>query len=204
MGAIVAIAGNLASGKSTLAAGVAAATGWALHPTTGYDRATIDDLFADPPRWAFEAQMHFLAHKADAVLAAAAAPTPAVLDRSIGEDVEIFARYCLDRGWMTERAHTLYRRYASLVLAEVAAPRVVVYCAAGVAACTRRMRERPRPYQALYPPQHLERLHESYEAWWGRLDGPVKLRVDTEVRDVRDGDVVTVIAREVVAALGAP
>lgn len=204
MAPIVAVAGNLGSGKSTVAAALARHNDWVHLPREGYDVSYIEDLFREPPRWAFEAQMSFLYHKANAVRDAMQSPGTAVLDRSIAEDVRIFARYFHEQGWMDERAYDLYQDYAGWLVASLAEPAVVVYCSAPVGVCEARLRRRPRSYQNLYPPSHIARLHQMYETWWAELDAPIKVLIDTAARDIRDAVAGKEIARTVAMALNAP
>lgn len=203
MASIVAVAGNLGSGKSTVAAALVRYNDWVHLPRAGYDVTYIEDVFRDPTRWSFEAQMSFLHHKAKAVRDAMQSPGTAVLDRSIAEDMSIFARYFRQQGWMDERAYELYQDYARWLVESLAEPAVVVYCSAPAEVCEARLRERPRPYQNLYPPGHVARLHQMYETWWAELDAPVKLPIDTAARDVRDAVVGREVAEMVDRALSA-
>jgi deoxyadenosine/deoxycytidine kinase len=186
VGKIVAVAGNVASGKSTLAAALAAHFGWPHLPEGNYDRTYLDDLFADPVRWSFEAQMAFLAHKADAVDDAMRRKDPViVLDRSLAEDVFVFAAYFHERGWMSDRAHALYMRYANALIEQLDEPALTIYCFASAKVCESRLADRPRHYQALYPSDHLTRLHDLYERWWSTVDPRRKLPIDTSAIDAR-------------------
>lgn len=185
MGKIVAVAGNLASGKSTLASVLSERHGWEHVPRNGYDTSYLRDLFSDPGRWSFEAQMAFLEHKAEAVRTAMAGAQTVVLDRSLAEDVLVFAGYFHRRGWMSDRAHTLYLRYAKPLLDDLAEPDLIVYCYAPAAECEARLLERPRPYQALFPADHIRVLHDIYEAWWPEAPGRAKHRIDTTAIDLR-------------------
>lgn len=203
MGKIVAVAGNLASGKSTLARALAEHHGWEHIPRNGYDTTYLHDLFSDPGRWSFEAQMSFLEHKAGAVRNAMAGADTVVLDRSLAEDVLVFAAYFHRRGWMTDRAHTLYLRYASPLLDELADPDVVVYCYSPAEECEARLLARPRPYQALFPSDHIRRLHDIYEAWWPAAPGRAKHRIDTTAIDPRRPQDAVQVAQCIGALLSA-
>lgn len=185
MGQIVAVAGNLASGKSTLARALANHHGWEHFPPSGYDTTYLDDLFRDPDRWSFEAQMSFLDHKVDAVRKAMDGENTVVLDRSLAEDVMVFANYFHQRGWMSHRAHRLYLRYASPLMEQLDDPAVVVYCYAPPEECEARLLARPRPYQALFPADHIRRLHDLYEGWWPTVVVGRRRRIDTTAIDAR-------------------
>lgn len=201
MARIIAVAGNLASGKSTLAGVLSRNNGWRHFPRRGYDVSYIEDLFRDPERWAFEAQMSFLRHKADAIREIMALDGTVVLDRSIDEDVSVFARYFHQRGWMSDRSYGLYQRYARQLLDSLAPPSVVVYCSASPTVCAERLSERPRLYQQLYPPDHVDRLHRLYETWWAEVEVQAKLVIDTTTNDVREASVGRDLARRIATML---
>lgn len=204
VGRIVAVAGNLASGKSTLARALARHHGWEHYPPTGYDTTYLDDLFRDPSRWSFEAQMSFLDHKADAVRKAMDGEDTVVLDRSLAEDVRVFANYFHQRGWMSERSHRLYLRYASPLMDQLDDPAVVIYCYAPAEECEARLAARPRDYQMLFPSDHLRRLHDLYERWWPTVSALRTLRIDTTAIDARRPLDATQVAESIGDLLHAP
>lgn len=204
MGTIVAVAGNLASGKTTLATALASHNGWRRLPDQGYEASYIDDLFSDPSRWAFEAQVHFLLRKADAVWSGMRSQQTVALDRSISEDIDIFARYFHEQGWISHRSYALYLNCADWIIRQLVPPAMVVYCWAPPDVCLARLGRRPRTYQALYPAGHVERLHERYERWWDALAGPAKVRIETTVTDLRDPSVARATAQDVVSRLPRP
>lgn len=177
--------------------------GWDHVPKDNYDTTYLHDLFTDPGRWSFEAQMSFLDHKARAVREAMADERTVVLDRSLAEDVLVFAGYFHRRGWMSDRAHALYLRYAQPILDELAEPDLVVYCYAPAEQCEARLLARPRPYQVLFPPDHIRLLHEIYEAWWLTAPGRAKHRIDTTAIDLRRPEDAVQVAQCVEALLGA-
>src|SRR5687768_12834884 len=93
---IVAISGMMGSGKTTLASNLARLLRWDSIPESLTAIKYLPDLFSDTQRWAYETQLAFLAEKGIQLL------TPGtraiVLDRSLQEDVQIFAQYWHDVG----------------------------------------------------------------------------------------------------------
>ena len=65
----LAVSGNLGSGKTTLANGLARQFGVFCYPRTRYNESYILDLYQDPTRWTFEAQASFLLHKYNEIMA---------------------------------------------------------------------------------------------------------------------------------------
>ncbi len=194
---IVGVAGNLGSGKSTLARGLSTLFGWQVVPQTSYDRSYIDDLFQDPNRWSFEAQMAFLSHKARSIRDAAEWGAGIIVDRSIYEDIDVFARLFAQTARMDARAQHTYAAYAELVLSLVPRPAAIVYCACPPNECDRRLQNRPRPYQRLYPPDHLEALGKLYDAWTEEFSACPLFSLDTVAYDIRELHNLKLVANEI-------
>jgi deoxyadenosine/deoxycytidine kinase len=197
---LVAVSGNLGSGKSTVARLLAKNAGLKLADSTGYEKSYLTDLFSDPGRWSFEAQMAFLCAKAWGVKRAFDTASRVVVDRSLAEDVEIFARYFVDNGYLGERAYRTYVALASLVEGTVPRPKMFIYCRCPPDISRQRLDQRPpRPYQLLYPKDFLDSLHEAYERWWGQIDADAKIDVDTHTIDLRSSDAASTFLRRIVA-----
>src|SRR6266705_2063780 len=151
MSSIICIAGNLGSGKTTLVRSLATELGWQIRPKGGYDITYLEDLFQDPHRWSFEAQMAFLSHKARSIKEAVRTGIDFIIDRSIYEDIEIFAQTFANRGMIDSRVYDIYETYAKLLLEEMTVPLAIIYCRCPPEISVKRLAERPRPYQRLYP-----------------------------------------------------
>lgn len=81
------VSGGMGAGKTTLARGLAASLRWQYIPTSTPAIRLLNDLFANPKRWAFETQVSFLIHKAVQVKDALQQGKPIVLDRTIFEEI---------------------------------------------------------------------------------------------------------------------
>src|SRR6266704_1185599 len=90
---LVYVAGNNASGKTTLGLKLAEALNWVHLPEDKFDTTYLHDLFGRERRWSFEAQTHFLLFKVNLVHSAFERRQNAFIDRSPYEDAQIFAKY---------------------------------------------------------------------------------------------------------------
>lgn len=198
---IVAVSGNLGSGKTTLAGQLASLLGWKVEPRRGYNASYIEDQLRSPERWTFEAQLSFLTTKVGAIRSAVRANEPFLVDRSPYEDADVFARYWADRGVLDERGLATYNSFASLLLHQVPPPALILFCAATPATSAERLRTRPRPYQLLYPYDHIEKLYCLYEEWRTNFALSPIIVLDSERLDFRETSIVAQIADDIVIRL---
>jgi len=196
LSSFICVAGNLGSGKTTFVRSLAKENGWQIRPTTSYDTSYLDDIFRDSKRWSFEAQVAFLTHKAQCIKDAVRNGIDFVVDRSIYEDIEIFAQIFADTGTMDPRAHRTYLSCARLILEEMPVPYMIIYCRCTPEECEKRLAGRPRPYQQLYPEGHIARLHEQYEEWVSRFTLCPLVVLDTHTWDTRNPTIMSRIIKD--------
>lgn len=82
----VVLAGNIASGKSSLARRLADRLGFDLIEESVGDNPYLERFYLDMPRWAFHLNMYFLGSRSQAILDATASDRGCVFDRSLYED----------------------------------------------------------------------------------------------------------------------
>jgi deoxyadenosine/deoxycytidine kinase len=174
----VAIAGNISVGKSTLSEILAARWGWALFKEPEMTNPYLTDYYLEPSRWGIHSQMHFLLERYQGHLRLQQRETPALLDRTIYEDAEVFAYSILDaRDWNT------YRHFYHLALRRLKQPRLVVYLRAQPETLLSRVRMRGRQYEQSVSLSYLSGLNRRYEEWAGRFRRAPLLTIETEGLD---------------------
>src|SRR5687768_1625205 len=88
----IAIAGNIGTGKTTLAQLLNERFGWKAHFEVVQENPYLADFYRDMTRWSFPLQVYFLTHRFQAHQRINSGCHSAVQDRSIYEDANIFAR----------------------------------------------------------------------------------------------------------------
>ena len=161
----IAIAGNIGVGKSSLARLLSHELGWTPFYEAVDDNPYLADFYADMRRWSFHSQIFFLgrrlAHHRQLLLH----PTPAIQDRSVYEDAEIFARNLYEQGQMDERDYAAYRALYSALTDFLPPPDLLIYLQASVERLTQRIQRRGREYEQSIPADYLARLNDLYEGW---------------------------------------
>jgi len=166
----VLVAGNIAAGKTSLTERLGERLGWRTAYESVVDNPYLADFYADMRAWAFHLQVFFLGHRAEMHLALARSPESAIVDRSIYEDAEIFARASLKLGNVTERDYQTYRRVFDLVVNALPAPDLLLYLRTPVPVLLERIRARARDMEKGITAEYLELLDSLYEDWLARFD----------------------------------
>ncbi len=161
----VVVAGNIGVGKSTLVRLLAKQFRWHPFYEPEVDNPYLADFYADMRTWAFHSQVFFLAHRLRLHQRIAAHPGPAVQDRSVYEDAEIFVENLYRQGHLSPRDYRTYRTLYEAVLAFLPPPDVVIYLRASVPTLMARIRRRGRAYERNIPEAYLAQLNALYEAW---------------------------------------
>ncbi|MFQ6675891.1 MAG: deoxynucleoside kinase [Fidelibacterota bacterium] len=195
----VGIAGNIAVGKTTLTRIVSRSLGWRAFYESVDDNPYLEDFYSDMKKWSFHLQVYFLSRRFQTQRKMVEGDGPAVQDRTIYEDVEIFARSLYEAGAMSERDWNNYRSLFTEMTSYLDRPALVVYLKASTDTLMTRVRKRGREYERRISPEYLHRLNVAYERWIRRAEEqfPV-LTVETD-----DFDLLTDSARrdELIAAI---
>lgn len=93
-----------------------------------------------------------------------------MIDRSIYEDAEIFARAALKLGTVQERDYRTYRQVFDLVVGTLPAPDLLIYLRASVPVLLERIHARGREMEMSIDAQYLGLLDRYYEEWMAEFD----------------------------------
>jgi deoxyadenosine/deoxycytidine kinase len=183
----VAVAGNIGAGKSTLTKILADTFGWESFFESVDDNPYLSDFYAEMRRWSFNLQVFFLSSRFRHQKDIEAAGRSVVQDRSIYEDVEIFARNLHEMDLMDARDYENYVDLFSIMTTYVRPPDLLVYLKASVPTLVRHIQSRGREFEAGIRLDYLERLNVLYEDWVARYPHP-KMIVETDDLDFVNQD----------------
>ena len=184
---IVAVAGTIGSGKTSLVAWLVKQYG--LEPFYEPNEANpyLADFYADMKAWSFHSQCFFLAHKLELHQRLEGATKPAVIDRTIYEDAEIFARNLYAQKLMTKRDWEIYLRLYAGIRRTLKPPDVLLALTCTPAATKKRIalraRHAARKMEKAIPDAYLRRLHRLYSEWFASYDLSPIVRIDTTKMD---------------------
>jgi deoxyadenosine/deoxycytidine kinase len=175
----VAVAGTIGAGKTSLVAWLTKTYG--LEPFYEPNDANpyLADFYADMKRWAYHSQTYFLAHKLELHRTLERANVPAVIDRTIYEDAEIFARSLKNQRFIDARDWKTYWRLYSAIVSALRPPDVLIALSCSLGATKKRIASRGRAMEKTIPDAYLRNLHRSYERWFTTYDLSPVVRIDT-------------------------
>ncbi len=161
----VLVAGNIGTGKTSLTERLGQRLGWRTAFESVMDNPYLADFYADMRTWAFHLQVYFLGHRADQHLALANASESAMIDRSIYEDAEVFARAARHLGTLEERDYQTYLRLYRLVIRGLPPADLLIHLKAPVEILLDRIRTRGREMEKGITSDYLQLLDSYYQDW---------------------------------------
>jgi deoxyadenosine/deoxycytidine kinase len=177
----VGIAGNIGVGKTHLTRWLGDTLGWEVFYEPVIDNPYLDDFYADMRRWSFQLQVFFLSRRFEMHRKMMQNLLPCVQDRTIYEDVEIFARTLHAHGAMDERDYDNYRALFTTMTSYLRPPDVIVYLRASVGTLCERIAQRGRDCERNIDAGYLQMLNEAYDDWAARSASQLRfLVVDTD------------------------
>lgn len=175
----VAVAGTIGSGKTSLVSWLVKRYGLVPFYEPNDENPYLADFYRDMKTWAFHSQLFFLSHKLSLHQTLLQSKKPAVIDRTIYEDAEIFAKNAHSQKFLSKRDWTVYERLYEGIKRTLPPPDVLVAVTCSLSATKKRIARRGREMESAIPDAYLRRLHRLYEQWFDSYDlGPI-VRIDT-------------------------
>ncbi|MBS4206453.1 deoxynucleoside kinase [Lederbergia citrea] len=184
--AVIAIAGTVGVGKSTMTRTLAEALGFKTSFEKVDANPYLDLFYHDFERWSFHLQIYFLAERFKEQKRMFEQGGGFIQDRSIYEDTGIFAKMHYEIGNMTE---TDYETYINLFEAMVMTPYfphpdLLLYLEGPLEDILQRIHLRGRPMEQQTPDSYWIEMHERYEKWIESFDACPVLRLNINDYDL--------------------
>ncbi len=194
----VGLAGNIGVGKTTFTEIVAEKLGWTPYFESVDDNPYLGDFYGDMSRWSFNLQVYFLHKRFKSHHDMSLSNGGVIQDRTIYEDVEIFAKNLNEMGFMDQRDWKNYRNLFSIMTSYLLKPDLIVYLKASTDTLLSRIKSRSRDYEKSIDPEYLHTLNVSYNKWINNLiDIPVLL-IETDGFNIfEDNDQLETILNDI-------
>jgi deoxyadenosine/deoxycytidine kinase len=195
---LVLVAGNIASGKTSLTERLGSRLGWRTAFESVSDNPYLADFYGDMRLWSFHLQVFFLGHRAQQHLELARAPESAIADRSIYEDAYIFARALYHLGNLSERDYQAYRTVFDQVVTSLPGPDLVLYLRCPVPVLLQRIGDRGRAIERGITADYLSLLETFYDEWLQSFDLCPVLAIRTDDLDfVRRSEHLDIVVQRI-------
>lgn len=181
-GRYVAIAGNIGAGKSSLTGLLADNFGWKPYYESVDGNPYLSDFYEDMRRWSFNLQIYFLSSRFQHQKEMLNKSKDIIQDRTIYEDVEIFAKNLHNMNLMSDRDFKNYSELFHQMSYYLRPPDLLIYLRAQVPTLVKQIQLRGREYENSIRIDYLEKLNRLYEDWIDRYMHD-KLIIDTDNLD---------------------
>lgn len=179
----IAIAGNIGSGKTTLATALAKHYNWKPHFEEVDNNPYLNDFYGEMTRWSFNLQIFFLHSRFRQIHDIRQGGDKVIQDRTIYEDAMIFAPNLHDMGLMPSRDYNTYQELFALMEEFIAPPDLLIYLRASVPTLVEQIQMRGRPYESSIRLDYLQNLNERYQNWIETYDKGRLLIIDVDGND---------------------
>lgn len=163
----ITIAGTVGIGKSTLTKSLA----HALSYQTSFEKVEgnpyLQSFYQDLKSWSFHLQIYFLSQRYQEQMKISQSKESYIQDRSIYEDVDIFANMLLEQGNITKIDYETYTDlFQQLVYTEhFPKPDVLVYVDGPFDKIMERLKSRGREMEQQTSLEYWKDLHQRYQKW---------------------------------------
>jgi deoxyadenosine/deoxycytidine kinase len=181
-----AIAGNIGSGKTTLATKLGKHYGWTVQLEDVEDNPYLNDFYNDMQRWSFNLQVYFLNNRFNQIMDIRDGSNAVIQDRTIYEDAYIFAPNLHSMGLMTTRDFENYFSLFNSMDNFIQSPDLLIYLRASVPKLVNQIQKRGREYEESIRLDYLKRLNERYEAWISTYDKGKLMIIDVDDNNFSD------------------
>lgn len=182
----VGVAGNIGVGKTTFTEIVSESNGWKPYYESVNDNPYLSDFYGDMNRWSFNLQIYFLHHRFKTHKGMSDHNGGVIQDRTIYEDVEIFARNLNEMGFLSNRDWINYQDLFSIMTSYLQEPDLIIYLKASTDTLITRIKSRSRDYEKKIDPEYLHTLNISYNKWIENIKDLPVMTVETDGFNIFD------------------
>ncbi|WOO89814.1 deoxynucleoside kinase [Mollicutes bacterium LVI A0078] len=197
--ASIAIAGTVGVGKSTLANKLGEMLDFKVMHENVQSNPYLDKYYSNFNKWAFHLQIFFLAERFKDQKKMFSYGGGFIMDRSIYEDIEIFAKMNYEKGTMSEDDWDTYKSlFEAMVLSPYfEKPDLIIYLEGDIDHVVNRINERGRDMEVQTDVEYWRELDTRYKTWIDEINDMRVLRLNINEYDVHDDDSMTVIVEKI-------
>ena len=161
----IGLAGNIGVGKTTFTKLLSGRLNWTPFFESVSDNPYLSDFYNDMKRWSFNLQIYFLHKRFKMHQKMSASSKGVIQDRTIYEDIEIFARNLYQLGKLSQRDWDNYYGLFQVMTSYLKKPDLIIYLKADTDTLLSRIKRRGREYENSIDSEYIHTLNISYDNW---------------------------------------
>ncbi len=197
--ASIAIAGTVGVGKSTLANRLGELLDFKVMHENVQSNPYLDKYYSDFNAWAFHLQIFFLAERFKDQKKMFSYGGGFIMDRSIYEDIEIFAKMNFENGTMSQDDWDTYKGlFEAMVMSPYfEKPDLIIYLEGNIESIVERINERGREMEIQTDINYWRELDKRYKEWIEQINDMKVLRLNINEYDVNDEASMEVVIEKI-------
>ncbi len=184
----ITVAGNVGAGKSTLTKLVGEKLNLETHYEVIDKNPYLEKFYNNQKKWGFHLQLYFLSQRFKQQSEFNKNGLNNIQDRSIYEDVEIFAKNLFDNEVMTKEDYETYKELFHNMVDYLKSPDLLIYLNGSVDNIISRINNRGREMEKQVDVTYWENLHSRYEDFIKNYNKSNVLYVNIDEVDLLEGD----------------
>ena len=176
----IGLAGNIGVGKTTFTKLLSEKLNWTPFFESVSDNPYLSDFYSDMKRWSFNLQIFFLHKRFEMHQKMSASLTSVIQDRTIYEDLEIFARNLYQLGKLSQRDWDNYRGLFKVMNSYLKRPDLIIYLRADTDTLLSRIKKRGRDYENSIDSEYIHTLNISYDRWIQSISDQPVMTIETD------------------------
>lgn len=179
----IAIAGNIGAGKTSLVEFLTQTYNITPFYEPNDKNPYLEDFYKDMKRWAFHSQLYFLSNKFRIHQQVDSTKGVVVQDRTIFEDVEIFATALYQMKQISKRDWQTYQGFYNSIIESIKPPDLMIYLKCSIRTIRKRIKIRGREMEQDIPLSYLRRLDKLYNNWISNYSLSKVMIIETDKLD---------------------
>ena len=198
----IGLAGNIGVGKTTFTKLLSEKLNWTPFFESVSDNPYLSDFYSDMKRWSFNLQIFFLHKRFEMHQEMSASLTSVIQDRTIYEDLEIFARNLYQLGKLSQRDWDNYCGLFKVMNSYLKRPDLIIYLKADTDTLLSRIKKRGRDYENSIDSEYIHTLNISYDRWIESISDQPVMIIETDYFNIfEDAKIFNDIQKDILKRL---
>ena len=180
----ITVAGNVGAGKSTLTRMIGEKLNFDTHYEKVEGNPYLEDFYKDQAKWGFHLQLYFLSQRFKQQEEISSNGRNNIQDRSIYEDVEIFAKELHESGSMTDVDYNTYYDLFYDLTQHLEKPDLIIFLDGSIEKVIERIESRGRNMEKDVDKDYWKSLHNRYKEWMPNYKESPVLHVNIDEFDL--------------------